>query len=169
MSELDFEIRDNVVCYKIPVGDILHYVFALVIPGRLPPSFNQLIAKSLSWKKHERNKLQFLLEKTCRPTPRTVDAKRSVRIDLFKRAQLDDRANLDGRSKCILDAMKQLAMIVDDNDTWLGWARVHQRKHDSDATVVLMSETMDRDLLKACDNIAPHALDLIVNGNVSIA
>lgn len=161
---MEFAAKENVVRYLFPVADRYHVVFAIVIPEKLPPSFNDMLQKGKEWKLNQRRWFQHFMSRYCKAVPTVYLEKRSVRIDLFKKSHMDDAPNLDGRSKIILDAMKQLNMIMDDNNKWLDWARVFQHKHTDNATVILMSETMDAKLLEASHDIAPHALELIVNG-----
>lgn len=162
---MEFAVIENVVRYRIPIGGETHEVFALVLPDMLPLSFNDLILKSLQYRHNARKRFQYALSKTCKAMPQAYQEKRTVRIDLFKKSQRDDEPNLDGRSKVPLDAMKQLGYIVDDNHKWLDWARVWQRKAPENATVILISSTLNARLMMECHTIAPHALEL-VNNNV---
>jgi hypothetical protein len=157
---MNFTHKDNVVMYSFDN----HVMYAIVIPDRLPPSFNEMINKSREWTKNQRRWFQHYLSKHARPMPRAYLDKRSVRIDLFKKSQADDAPNLDGRSKVILDAMKELGMIVDDNAKYLEWGRVWQRKGKRNGSVTIISETMDSRMLMECHEIAPHAFELITGG-----
>lgn len=161
---MEFEAKGNVVRYEFSVGNTAHVLFAMVIPERLPPSFNEMVTKSYQWTKNQRHWFQHYLSRHMKAMPTVYLERRTVRIDLFKKSQRDDEPNLDGRSKCILDSMKQLGMIVDDNHRYLDWARVWQRKHNDNATVILVSETMDARLMMECHDISPHALELVLNG-----
>jgi len=158
---MQFEVSGNVVKYSFNVGADPHVVYAMVIPEKLPPSFNEMVCKSFEWTKNQRRWIEHYMSKYCKALPAVYLDKRTVRIDLFKKSQKDDEPNLDGRSKCVLDAMKQKGMIVDDNHKWLGWARVWQRKHSEKSYVVLVSETLDVDLMKQTHDLAPNALSII--------
>lgn len=161
---MEFDVIGNVVRYRIPIGNELHEIFALTLPEMLPPSFNELILGNREFKANARRKFQYALSKVCSAAPIAYQEKRTVRIDLFKKSQQDDACNLDGRSKVPLDSMKQLGFIVDDNQRWLDWARVWQRKHPVNSTVILMSSTMDARLMMECHELAPHALRIVTDG-----
>ncbi len=160
---MEFSVNKNVARYTFTVGDTAHVVFAAVIPERLPPSFNDMINHSVEWRKNQSRWFQHFMSKYCRAVPTVYLEKRTVRIDLFKKSMQDDAPNLDGRSKCILDPMKQLGMICDDNHKFLDWARVWQRKGKENATVILVSETMSSDLMMQSHDLAPHALGEVWN------
>lgn len=158
---VEYARSDNVVKYTIPIGPVTHSVYAMVIPDKLPPSFNDLITKSVEWRHASSRWWRFYLAKHCRAMPPAYLQRRAVRIDIFKKGQRDDDPNLDARSKVILDAMKQVGQLCDDNHKFLDWGRVWQRNHSTKATVILVSDTMDARLLQEAHELSGHALSIV--------
>jgi Holliday junction resolvase RusA-like endonuclease len=91
----------------------------ITLEGALPPSMNELLRMHWSKARKIGKTYEALIayQGGARIPRAEPGEKRSVRIDLFKgtRGKPDDPSNLDGRAKLILDAMKRLGLIHDDD------------------------------------------------------
>lgn len=120
--------------------------YILRIPDRLPMSHNKQNTSHWRTRQAERKKWERELEvAACNVGLPLVwdeeDEPRSVQIHLEKKThQKDDPSNLEARSKHILDALKNLGYIVDDDERSLDWLGVTEDiRCDRKRTIISIS------------------------------